>query len=343
MDWINLVIIPAVKALVLIIVLLTGFAYLTLVERKLLGRFQLRIGPNRAWKFGLGHPIADALKMIFKEEIVPGHVDKVLYLLAPALAIVPALAMFAVVPVAPNLRIFGAEVPMVVADVNIALLYVMAIASVGTLGIILAGWASNNKYSLMGALRTSAQMLSYELPMGVMLIAILLMVSRYTPADSAHGAMSLVNLVNLSIPWYFRVWMLLAFPFYFITVLAETNRSPFDLPETENELVAGFHTEYGGIKFALFYMTEYLHILSASAVTVTIFFGGWQGPFVSQVPFLGLIYFTVKVLAMVFLFIWVRASVPRVRYDQLLKFCWTFLFPVSLVYMAITAVAVVLL
>jgi NADH-quinone oxidoreductase subunit H len=309
------------------------FAYLTWFERKLVGRFQLRIGPNRAWKFGLGHPIADALKMVFKEEIIPGHVDKVVYLLAPALAIVPALAIFAVVPIGPTITLFGRQFPLVVADVNVALLYVLAIASVGTYGIILGGWASNNKYSLLGALRTGAQMLSYELPMGILLVAVVVMT----------GTLSLVEIVNEALPWYFRLWILLAFPFYFITMLAETNRSPFDLPEAENELVAGFQTEYGGIKFALYYMTEYLGMLAASGVAVTLFFGGWHGPFVDQIPILGLFYFAGKVLALIFLFIWVRASIPRIRYDQLLKLCWTFLFPVALAYLAITAVAVVLL
>ncbi len=338
MDWINLVLVPAVMSLVFIIVLLTGFAYLTWVERKLVGRFQLRIGPNRAFRFGLGHPIADALKMVFKEEFIPRHADKVVFVLGPALAIVPALAIFAVVPVGPSLNVFGLQIPpqggaLVVADVNVALLYVLAMASLGTYGIILGGWASNNKYSLLGALRTSAQMLSYELPMGILLIAIILVT----------GTLSLVETVNLSLPWYARAWILLAFPFYFITMLAETNRSPFDLPETENELVAGFQTEYASIKFALYYMTEYLHMIAASGVAVVLFFGGWRGPFVDKVPFLGLFYFAGKVLALIFLFIWVRASLPRVRYDQLLKFCWTFLFPLSLVYLAITAVGVVLL
>ena len=222
---------------------------------------------------------------------------------------------------------------MVVADVNVGLLYVLAIGGLGTYGFVLGGWASNNKWSLLGALRTSAQMLSYELPMGIMLVAVLLMT----------GSLSLVDMVQHPLPWYYQVWILLIFPFFFITVLAETNRSPFDLPETENELVAGYQTEYGGIKFALYYMAEYLHMISASAVVVTIFFGGWRGPGVAAVPVLGLVYFALKVLAMIFLFIWVRSSLPRVRYDQLLKFCWTFLFPLSLVYLAITAVAVVVL
>jgi len=335
MDWINLVIIPAIKSIILVVILLTGFAYLTWVERKLISRFQQRIGPNRAWRFGLGHPIADALKMIFKEEIVPSYTDKILFVLGPALAIAPALLMFAVIPVGPSLHLFGRDISLVVSDVNIGILWVLAVAGIGTYGIVLGGWASNNKYSLLGALRTSSQMLSYELPMGILLIAILLV----------YGTLNLNQIVTpvTPIPWYFRVWLLLAFPLYFITMLAETSRKPFDFPETENELVAGFQTEYGSIKFALYYMTEYLHILGASGVAVTLFFGGWRGPFVEQAPILGVFYFAAKVLAMVFLFIWASASVPRPRYDQLLRFCWTFLFPLSLVYMAITAVAVVLL
>jgi NADH-quinone oxidoreductase subunit H len=271
--------------------------------------------------------------MIFKEEIIPGHVDKIVYLMGPVLAIVPALAIFAVVPVGGTLTIFGRPIQLVVADVNVGLLYVLAVASVGTYGIILGGWSSNNKYSLLGALRTSSQLLSYELPMGILLISILLVT----------GTLSLVQIVEQPLPWYFRAWILAAFPLYFITVLAEAARSPFDLPETENELVAGYQTEYGGIKFALYYMSEYLHMIAASGVVVTLFFGGWRGPFVEQLPILGLFYFAAKVLAMIFLCIWVRASLPRIRYDQLLKFCWTFLFPLSLVYMAVTAAMVVLL
>ncbi len=334
MDWINLIIVPAVKSIVLIVVLLTGFAYLTLLERKLVGRFQLRYGPNRAWIFGLGQPLADAIKMIMKEEIIPGHVDKLLYLLGPVLAIVPALAIFAVVPLAPPITIGGYTINMYVADVNVALLYVLAIAGLASYGVILGGWSSNNKYGLLGALRASSQMISYELPMGIMLIAVIL----------TTGKLSLVEIINqqASWPWYYWIWIWLIFPFFFITTLAETNRSPFDLPETENELVAGFGTEYGGIKFALFYMAEYLHMISASAIVVTLFFGGWRGPGATTYPVLGLVYFTIKVLLMIFLFIWVRSSLPRVRYDQLLKFCWTFLFPLSLIYLLLTTVGVIL-
>lgn len=335
MDWINLILIPAIKSVILVVVLLTGFAYLTWFERKLIGRFQQRIGPNRAWKFGLGHPIADALKMIFKEEVTPSFADKALFILGPALAVAPALLIFAVVPVGPTLNLFGREIPLVVADINVGILWVLATAGLGTYGVVLGGWASNNKYSLLGALRASAQMLSYELVMGILLIAVLLV----------YGTLNLTQIVTptVAIPWYLRVWLLLAFPLYFITMLAETNRKPFDFPETENELVAGFQTEYGSIKFALYYMTEYLHVLGSSGVAVTLFFGGWRGPFVDQFPILGLFYFTAKVIGMVFLFIWASASMLRPRYDQLLRFCWTFLFPVALVYMIITAVMVVLL
>ena len=243
--------------------------------------------------------------------------------------------IFAVIPVGPTITLFGREIPLVVSNVNIGILWVLAVTGLGTYGVILGGWASNNKYSLLGALRTSSQMISYELPMGILLIAILLV----------YGTLNLNEIVTpiVPVPWYLRTWLLLAFPVFFITMLAETSRKPFDFPETENELVAGFQTEYGSIKFALYYMTEYLHILGACGVAVTLFFGGWRGPFVDQVPILGPAYFVAKVLALVFLFIWVSASVPRPRYDQLLKFCWTFLFPLSLVYMAITAVAVVML
>ena len=340
MDWINLVLIPAVKSVILVVILLTGFAYATWLERKLIGRFQLRIGPNRAWPFGLGHPIADALKMIFKEEIIPARADKLLYVLAPALAIAPALLIFAVVPVGPTLNLFGAQIPLQVADVNIGFLWVLAVTSVGVYGVILGGWASNNKYSLLGALRTSAQMLSYELPMGILLIALLLTTTLGT--QDGFGTLSLNQIVQMNRPWWLWAWIWVAFPLFFICMLAETSRKPFNFPETENELVAGFQTEYGSIKFALFYMTEYLHIIGACGVAVSVFFGGWRGPFVEQVPILGVFYFAAKIIALIFLFIWASASVPRPRYDQLLKFCWTWLFPVSLIYLAVTAVIVTL-
>lgn len=338
MDWVNLLLVPLIKSLVLILVLLTGFAYMTYYERKLVARFQVRYGPNRAGPFGLLQPIADAVKAIFKEEIVPGHVDKLIYLAAPVLALIPALIAYAVIPIGPDITLFGQQVSLYIADVNIGFLYILAVAGVGTYGIILAGWSSNNNYSILGALRTSAQMVSYELPMGIMLVSIVLT----TTLATGTGSLSLVELVQTPRPWWVWIWLWIGFPIYFICMLAETNRSPFDLPETENELVAGFQTEYGGIKFALFFMAEYINMIVASGIIVTVFFGGWRGPFVDQVPILGVLYFVLKVILVLFLFVWVRASVPRVRYDQLMHFTWKFLLPLSLIYLAITAVAVAL-
>lgn len=333
MDWISLFLVPALKSVLLVVVLLTGFAYLSYVERKLVARFQVRYGPNRAGPFGLLQPIADALKMVFKEEIIPLHVDRVVYVLAPALAVIPALVIWAVIPVVgTSFTLFGQTITPYVADVNVGLLYILAIASLGTYGIVLAGWSSNNKYSLLGALRTSSQMLSYELPMGIALVSVLLIA----------GSLSLVDIVNAQKAVWFIILQPIGFIIYFISGLAEASRSPFDLPETENELVSGFATEYGGIKFALFFMGEYIHMITISALATTFFLGGWYGPFVERVPILGLVYFVLKVAFMIFVIIWIRASLPRVRYDQLMSFCWKFLLPLGLLNLAVTAVLVLL-
>ncbi len=333
MDWVGLILVPFIKGIVILLILLTGTAYLTLFERKLIARFQVRLGPNRAGPYGILQPLADAVKLFLKEEVIPGHVNKPVYLLAPMLAMIPALALFAVVPLGPDIELFGRRIPLHMGDINVGLLYIMAIASVGTYGVMLAGWASNNNYSLLGAMRTSAQMISYELPMGVFIASLLLIT----------GTMSVVQIVENPRPLWAWIWLWLGFPFYFITVLAETNRAPFDLPETENELIAGYQTEYGGFKFAIFYISEYLHMLTSSAVVATLFFGGWRGPFAEQFPLLGIVYLALKTVFVLFLFVWVRASVPRVRYDQLMSFGWKYLLPLSLVYLAITAVLVVML
>ncbi len=332
MDWIGLIVIPFIKGVVILVILLTATAYLTLFERKLIARFQVRLGPNRAGPYGILQPLADAVKLFLKEEVIPQHVNKPVYLLAPMLAMIPALAIFAVVPLGPNIHLFGREIPLHMGDVNVGVLYIMAIASVGTYGVMLAGWSSNNNYSLLGAMRTSAQMLSYELSMGVFIASLLLI----------SGTMSVVQIVERGRPLWAWIWLWLAFPFYFITVLAETNRAPFDLPETENELIAGYQTEYGGFKFAVFYVSEYLHMLTSSAVVATLFFGGWKGPLADQFPLLGLLYLAIKIVFILFLFVWVRASMPRIRYDQLMSFGWKYLLPLSLVYLAITAVLVVM-
>ena len=333
MDRIELLLIPFVKSLVLIVGLLTGFAYLSYVERKLVARFQVRYGPNRAGPLGLLQPIADALKMMFKEELIPGRVDVVFYLLAPIMVVVPALVIWAVIPISnASFDIFGYEITWYVADVDVGLLYVLAIAGLGTYGIILAGWSSNNKYSLLGALRTTSQMLSYELPMGVALISLLVIA----------GSPSLVDIVNAQTGLWFIVLQPVGFIVYCIAGLAEANRSPFDLPESENELVSGFTTEYGGMKFALFFMGEYINMITVSALATTFFLGGWWGPFVDQAPVLGIVYFTLKVALLIFVIIWVRASLPRVRYDRLMQFCWKFLLPLALINLMVTSVVVVL-
>ncbi len=335
------VIATTIKSIALVLLLLLGFAYMTYYERKVLSRFHVRIGPNRAGPFGLLQPIADAVKAIFKEEVIPDHVDKILYVVAPALSVIPALVILAVVPFAPDITVFGATVSLSVANFNVAILYIVAIGSVATYGIILGGWSSNNNYSLLGALRTAAQMISYELPLGIILIAILLT----TNIGRETGTLSLVEIVNQPRPWWLWLWLWLAFPIFFITMLAEANRSPFDLPEAENELIAGFQVEYGGIKFAIFMMAEYIGMITGSVIMATLFFGGWKGPFV--VPgtwhgaLLGFGWLVLKVIALLFLYLWVRASVPRIRYDQLLQFCWKVLTPLSIIYLILTAFLVV--
>jgi NADH-quinone oxidoreductase subunit H len=325
MDWLNLVVFPILRTLLLIVVLLTAAAYLTLYERKVIARFGVRIGPNRAGPMGLLQPAADGIKAIFKEEIIPNHVDKVVYLLGPMLALMPAIVIWAVVPIAKGIP--------VIADVNIGFLWILAIAGVEGYAVILAGWSSNNNYSLLGALRSAAQMISYELPLGMFLVSILILA----------GSFSLVELVETPRAWWEWIWLWLMFPLFFICVLAETNRSPFDLPETENELVAGFQTEYGGLKFSLFMIAEYMNMITLSVIMATLFFGGYRLPFgfLNDLIWLGPIVLAVKVLILLFVFVWVRASIGRPRYDQLMAFSWKFLLPVSLAYAIITVLLTV--
>jgi NADH-quinone oxidoreductase subunit H len=343
MDWIANLLIPLIKSVIVVIGLLVGFAYMTWAERKLCARFQLRYGPNRAGPFGLLQPVADAFKAIFKEELIFGQVhSKVIYVIAPGISLAAALLAFAVVPVGPTIhsfQMFGFQVPdlslSVAADVNIGVLYLFAIAGLGTYGIVLGGWSSNNKYSLLGALRTTAQVISYELPMGLAIVSVLLLTE----------SLSMVEIVEKQAILPFVVLQPVAALIYLICGLAETNRSPFDLPETENELVSGFATEYGGIKFAVFFMAEYINMIVVSAVTATLFLGGWQWPaFLADLhPIIAVGLFFAKTAFVLFLFVWIRASLPRVRYDKLMKFCWKFLFPLALVNLAVTAVVVALL
>lgn len=322
--------------------LMLGFAAMTVVERKLLGRFTLRYGPNRVGKFGSLQVVADMFKMFFKEEVIPGHVDRLVYLMAPGLALIPALMAFAVVPIASQpftlpFEVFGSTITINpwIADINVGILYILAIGSLGTYGVILGGWSSNNKYSLLGGLRTSAQMLSYELPMGLAMLSAILVA----------GSMQMTKIVEFQASsWGGFFWILwfqpIAFIIFFICGLAEAGRAPFDLPETENELIAGFATEYGGMKFGLFFGAEYVHMIVLSFIGATVFLGGWSGPLAQQIPFLGIIYLLIKVAFLLFLMIWVRASTPRVRFDKLMKFCWKFLLPLSIANAAVTAVVI---
>lgn len=326
-DWIGVLVIPLIKSVIVVVGLLVAFAYMTYIERKLVGRFQLRYGPNQAGPFGLFQPLADALKAIFKEELVPGHVDKWVYILAPVFAMVPALVAFAVVPIGRPFMLGGREITLQVADINVGLLYPLAVAGLGAYGIVLGGWSSNNNYSLLGALRTTAQIISYEIPMVLALVSIVVVT----------GTLRVSEIVEYQAVTPLILLQPVGFLIYFICGLAETNRSPFDLPETENELVSGFSTEYGGIKFALFFMAEYINMIVVSALVATFFLGGWQGPFLP-----GWIWFFIKVAAVLFLFVWVRASLPRVRYDKLMNFCWRFLTPLALVNLLVTAVVVLL-
>jgi NADH-quinone oxidoreductase subunit H len=288
------------------------------IERKIVARFQDRFGPNRVGPYGIIQPIADVIKLLIKEDIMPIGADKFIFNLAPIIALASVLLLWAVVPFAPT--IIGA-------DINVAVLYVVAIGSIGTLGIIMAGWASNNKYALLGAFRTVAQMIAYEVPM---LIALLV------PVLLARS-MGMQTIVAAQSTWYIFV-VPLAAVIFFISSIAELGRTPFDISEAESEIVAGFHIEYTGMKFGLFYAGELLHALTVSSLIATLFLGGWRGPFVDQVPILGPVYLFVKAFFVYYLIMWVRYSFPRVRIDQMLGFNWKFLTPLALVLLIVVAI-----
>lgn len=314
------------KALALALVLLGGFAYMTLIERRILGGMQHRIGPNRTGPFGLLQPIADALKAVFKEDIIPSGADKFVYVLAPFISITFALAAFGAIPAGPAGSLFGLD-PWVM-DLDIGLLYVLAATSIGVYGIFLGGWASNSKYALLGSLRSSAQIISYELGLGLSVLTILMIA----------GTLNLREIVEMNV-WSMSPWLwpglIVAFFTFWISGIAEVNRTPFDLPEAEQELVAGYFTEYSSIKWALYQMAEYVNMFTASAFISTLFLGGYRGPgFVDAiVPGMSewpIIWLVLKMALFMFVFIWLRASLPRFRYDQLMRFGWIYLFEIAL-------------
>jgi NADH-quinone oxidoreductase subunit H len=319
--------VAAVKSTILLGILLTACAYMTLLERRLLGKFQIRYGPNRVGPFGLLQPLADGVKLILKESFMPANVDVLVYWLAPALSMITALFVYAVIPFGPEVTLFGRPVALRLADVDVGILVVLAASSIGVYGIILGGWSSNSKYSLLGSLRSSAQLISYELALGLAVIAVVL----------TAGSLSLVRIVEAQRSVWFVFRQPLAFLIFLVAALAETNRAPFDLPEAEQELVAGYQTEYGGFKFAMFYIGEYVAVVTMSALITTLFWGGWHGPVLP-----GVLWFVAKTLAFIFVFIWVRATLPRVRHDQLMAFGWKVLVPLGLVNIVATALVVVL-
>lgn len=308
-------------------------AYTVLAERRILAFIQGRLGPNRVGYGGMLQPLADLLKFIFKEDIIPDKSTRFIYFLAPIIVTTTALMTIIVYPFGPtvNLPILGA-VQLVVTRFDVGLLYVLGITSVGVYGIALAGWSSNNKYSLMGGLRSSAQLISYELSLGLALIGVVLQsgtLDLYSIVEQQYGVQGM--------GWYIFWVQPLGFVIYLISAIAETNRVPFDLPEAETELVAGFHTEYSAMKFALFFMAEYINMFTVSMLATTLFLGGWNGPFVRQVPILGVFYFLGKVIFFLFLYIWLRGTLPRFRFDQLMNFGWKFLLPVAILNIILTA------
>jgi NADH-quinone oxidoreductase subunit H len=319
-DPVGIVILTFIKALALIVPLLIGVAYLTLAERKVLAAMQLRRGPNVVGPFGLLQPFADALKMLMKETVIPSGANRMLFLLAPMLTFGLAVLAWAVIPVNDGWAI---------ADINVGILYLFAISSLGVYGIIIAGWASNSKYAFLGAMRSAAQMVSYEVSMGFVLVSVLL----------CAGTLNLTEIVRAQTNMWYVIPLFPMFIVFFISTLAETNRSPFDIPEGESEIVAGFFVEYSSMSFALFFLGEYANMILMSALTTILFLGGWLPPFNIE-PFTwipGPIWFIAKICFCLFVFLWVRATFPRYRYDQLMRLGWKVFLPLSLVWLVLTA------
>jgi NADH-quinone oxidoreductase subunit H len=319
--WIAGFIILMAKSGIVLLFLLLLAAYLVWLERKFLARLQVRYGPNRAGKFGLLQPIADTIKMLTKEDIVPAAADRFIFLMAPAVVATTALMMFAVVPFGSPITLFGRTIPLVITDLNVGLLYVFALSSLGVYGVAMGGWASNSKYSLLGGIRGAAQMISYELSLGLSLIPIVML------ADS----FSIVDIVNRQERYPFILVQPVAFVIFMISAMAESKRIPFDLPEAENELGAGYHTEYSGIRFGLFFLGEYVHLQVLGALVAVLFLGGWRGP-ILPAP----LWLFIKIIFVALMMIWVRGTLPRLRYDQLMALGWKVLIPAALLNIMVT-------
>jgi len=336
----NLVI-PLLKIIIVLNATLVGVTYMVLLERKVIAWAQSRLGPMRVGPYGILQPVADAVKLMIKEDITPVRADKWVFTAAPIIAMVPALIVYAVIPFGDTTRLFGREVTLYISDINVGLLYVVSVASVGVYGIILAGYASNSKYPLLASLRASAQLISYEVAVTLTLVSVILVA----------GSLSMVQIVRAQESAH--VWFLfvqpLAFGIFFIGGLAETNRAPFDMPEAEQELTGGFHTEYSGMRFALFFLAEYANMIVVSSVATTLFLGGWLRPFpnVATLSFLDFIpgwtWFLAKSFVFLYVFIWVRATLPRYRYDQLMRLGWKVLIPLAILNLVVTGIVKVLI
>jgi NADH-quinone oxidoreductase subunit H len=320
-DWIAGLIFLVIKMGVILTLLLTLAAYLVWVERKLIGRMQVRYGPNRAGRFGLLQPMADLVKLVTKEDTVPEAASRVIFLLAPAVVAATALLIFSVIPFGETWKVGGRSVPLVISDLNVGLLLVLALSSLGVYGVALGGWASNSKYSLIGGIRAAAQMISYEISLSLSIVPVVMLARSF----------SLVDIVNAQSRYPFVLILPFSFIIFLISAIAEIKRIPFDLPEAENELVAGYHTEYSGMRFGLFFLGEYITMVVLGALVAVFFWGGWRGPVLPPV-----VWFMLKVLGMVFVLIWLRGTLPRSRYDQLMHFGWKVLIPAGLLNIVLT-------
>jgi NADH-quinone oxidoreductase subunit H len=335
------ILVSVVKSAVILFVLLTAVAYTVWLERKVVGHMQNRWGPTRVGPFGLLQPAADGLKFLFKEDLTPPHVYKPLFLAAPLIAVIFALTSISVIPFGNTVTLYGYDIPFQITDVNTGLLLILGVTSIGVYGVALAGWSSNNKYSLLGGLRASAQMVSYEISLGLSLVGVLIMAGSFslrTIVDAQAG-----HFWGFIPRWNIFHGQFIGFFCYLIAAYAETNRIPFDLPEAETELVAGYHTEYSAMKFAMFFMAEYANMITVGCLATLLFLGGWHGPLFGPwyvQALLPVFWFVAKVFVFLFIYIWVRGTLPRFRYDQLMAFGWKFLLPLSLANLIATAIAV---
>jgi NADH-quinone oxidoreductase subunit H len=337
---IDTIVVPLLKILVVLNSVLVAVTFMVLLERKVIAWVQVRLGPMRVGPYGVLQPIADVVKLMTKEDITPVKADRVLFTAAPMIALIPAFLVFAVIPFGPEVSIFGRRITLYITDLNVGLLYIVSVASIGVYGIILGGWASNSKFPLLASLRASAQLISYEVAVTMTLVSVIM----------TAGTLSMVKIVEAqyNANLWFIVVQPVAFVLFFIGGLAETNRAPFDMAEAEQELTGGFHTEYSGMRFALFFLAEYANMIVVSAVATTLFLGGWLAPFpnVAWLSFLqlipGWIWFLLKTFVFLYVFLWVRATLPRYRYDQLMRLGWKVLIPVAIANVVVTGIAKVL-